>query len=120
MCKLCIIAGAYSYRYVRSILRVLISVCCSVYCLCVSVYGTAATRCQLQITNISYFVPLIFPLPVGGGKSEALHMRGPATRRLADAGGHCALYAANCIDYRARPSLRSDVDVSMGTATDRV
>ena len=36
-----------------------VSLCCSVYCLCVNVYFTTATRCQLNCTyqiyrNISY------------------------------------------------------------------
>ena len=33
-----------------------VSLCCSVYCLCVNVYCTTATGCQtqLQLTNISY------------------------------------------------------------------
>ena len=33
-----------------------VSLCCSVYCLYVNVYCTAATGCQLQLTNISYHI----------------------------------------------------------------
>ena len=36
----------YSYFYVCSVLYILFSLRCSVYCLCVNVYYTIATGCQ--------------------------------------------------------------------------
>jgi hypothetical protein len=49
-CKLCILIVMlmYFHRCVRSVYSV--PLCCSVYCLCVTVYCTTATSCQLNCT----------------------------------------------------------------------
>jgi hypothetical protein len=45
--RLCVLIIMFMYYcYVRSVLYILFSLCCSVYCLCVNVYRTAATGCQ--------------------------------------------------------------------------
>ena len=41
-----IVKFMYSYCYVCSVLYILFSLCCSMYCLCVNVYCTTATGCQ--------------------------------------------------------------------------
>jgi len=48
----------YSYCYVRSVLYIPFSLCCSVYRLCVNVYLYYCQRVstQLQLTNVSYFI----------------------------------------------------------------
>ena len=58
-CKLCIfiVMFMYCYCYVCSVLYILFSLCCSVYCLYVNVYCTTATGCQPIAVNkyiISY------------------------------------------------------------------
>jgi len=51
----------YSYCYVYSVLYILLSLCCYMYCLCVNVYFSAATGCQPTAVNkyeciISYHI----------------------------------------------------------------
>jgi len=41
-----IVMFMYSYCYICSVLYILFSMCCSMYCLCVNVYCTTATSCQ--------------------------------------------------------------------------
>ena len=41
-----IVMFMYSFCYVRSVVYILCSLCCSIYCLCVNVYCTTATGCQ--------------------------------------------------------------------------
>jgi hypothetical protein len=44
---LCILIVMFMYYcYVCSVLYILFSLCCSIYCLCVNVYCTTATGCQ--------------------------------------------------------------------------
>ena len=47
-----IVTYIYSYCFVCSVLGI-VSLCFSVYLLCVNVYCTAATGCQLQLTDLS-------------------------------------------------------------------
>ena len=67
----------YSYCYVCSLFCFNVSFCVLFVCKCV-LYCCSRVATQLQSTNIYhiiYFVLLIFPLRVGGGKSVALQMR---------------------------------------------
>jgi len=43
---LSIVMFMYSYCYVSSVLGYSVTLCCSVYCLCVNVYCTTASGCQ--------------------------------------------------------------------------
>ena len=51
LCYVFLFLGMFHSRYS-------VSLCCSVYCLCVNVYCTTATGCQpnLQLKNISYHI----------------------------------------------------------------
>jgi hypothetical protein len=57
-CKLCIsiVTFMYSYFYVRSVLCI-VSLSCSVHCLCVNVYCTTATGCQHNCSLQIYQYP---------------------------------------------------------------
>jgi hypothetical protein len=48
-----IVLFKYSYCYVCSVLCS-VSLCCSVYCLCVNMYCTTATGCQTQLQLRKY------------------------------------------------------------------
>ena len=67
-----------SYCYVCSLFRFIVSFRVLFVCECVPCHWRRVST-QLKLRNISYciiyFVLLISPLRVGGGKSEALHMR---------------------------------------------
>jgi hypothetical protein len=63
-CKLCIFVVMFMYSYVCSVLYILFSLCCSVYCLCVNVNCTTATGCQPNCSQqihhiISYHTRII-------------------------------------------------------------
>ena len=56
-----IVMFMYSYCYVCSVLYILYSMCCSMYCFCVHLYCTTCQRVssQPQLTNISHRIKAI-------------------------------------------------------------
>ena len=89
--------------------RYSVSLCCSVYCLCVNVYCTAATGCQTncshQIYHISYhIVSYISSIDSNRTNSDPGHISLQAQiiceKRLKDS-GHAVVQLVEALRYKA-------------------
>ena len=105
----CIYIYIYSYCYVCSVLHILLSLCCSMYCLCVNVYCTTATG-SISIASIQ--LNKSNPRPYYSPDTQTIFFLSLAQKSFITKLGLKAFLFFRSIDYKMASGILKTVQIS--------